>query len=72
MNYTVIFSWDEEAEVWVATSPDVIGLVLESNSLDALMRRVKDAVPELLKLNSQKIANTVSFVCSRTETIVCI
>lgn len=53
MNYTVLFTWDEEASVWVATSPDVTGLVLESESLDSLMNRVKDAVPELLELNSQ-------------------
>lgn len=69
MNYTVFFSWDEEADVWVATSPDIIGLVLESDSLDALMDRVKDAVPELLKLNSQRTANTVSFVCNRTQSM---
>ncbi len=58
MNYTVLFTWDEEASVWVATSPDVTGLVLESESLDSLMNRVKDAVPELLELNSQKPASS--------------
>lgn len=66
MNYTVLFTWDEEASVWVATSPDVTGLVLESESLDTLMNRVKDAVPELLELNSQKPANVISYVCNRT------
>ena len=30
---------------------DVLGLVLESGSLDALMERVRLAVPELLRLN---------------------
>lgn len=70
MNYTVFCTWDEEASVWVATSPDVIGLVLESESLDALMERVKDAVPELLELNSQKPANIISFVCNRTQPMV--
>ena len=67
MNYTVLFTWDEEASVWVATSPDVTGLVLESESLDSLMNRVKDAVPELLELNSQKPANVISYVCNRTQ-----
>lgn len=70
MNYTVLFTWDEEANVWVATSPDVMGLVLESESLDTLMQRVKDAVPELLKLNSQKPANVISYVCNRTQNMV--
>lgn len=69
MNYTVLFTWDEEASVWVATSPDVTGLVLESESLDSLMNRVKDAVPELLELNSQKPANVISYVCNRTQTM---
>lgn len=70
MNYTVLFTWDEEANVWIATSPDVIGLVLESESLDTLMERVKDAVPELLELNSQKPARVISYVCNRTQYMV--
>ena len=69
MNYTVLFTWDEEASVWVATSPDITGLVLESESLDTLMNRVKDAVPELLELNSQKPANVISYVCNRAQSM---
>lgn len=70
MNYTVLFTWDDEANVWVATSPDIIGLVLESESLDTLMNRVKEAVPELLELNSQKPANVISYVCNRAQSMV--
>ncbi len=70
MNYIVFFAWDDEASVWVATSPDIIGLVLESESLDSLMMRVRDAVPELLALNSQKPANVISYVCNRTQSVV--
>lgn len=70
MNYTVLFTWDDEASVWIATSPDVIGLVLESESLDVLMNRVKDAVPELLELNHQEKANIISYVCNRTQSMV--
>ena len=69
MNYTVLFTWDDEANVWVATSPDIIGLVLESESLDILMNQVKDAIPELLELNSQKPAKVVSYICNRTQTM---
>lgn len=47
------FFWDNETEVWIATSDDVPGLVLESESLDDLLKHVKDAVPELLFLNDQ-------------------
>ncbi len=67
MNYTVYFTWDEEANVWIASSPNVIGLVLEDDSLDRLMNRVKEAIPELLELNAQEPAETVSYVCNRTQ-----
>ena len=69
MNYTVLFTWDDEANVWVASSPDIIGLVLESESLYILMNRVKDAIPELLELNSQKPAKVVSYICNRIQTM---
>ena len=46
--------WDGEAAVWIATSGDVPGLVLEDRSLMALLRRVRQAVPTLLELNFDK------------------
>ena len=52
MNYIVNLAWDAEASVWVATSDDIPGLVLESGSFDALLERVRFAVPELLELNT--------------------
>ena len=39
---------DDEAGVWVATSEDIPGLILESEGRDALMKKVCRAVPELL------------------------
>ena len=51
MVYKIKFKWDDEASVWIATSKDVPGLVLESGSFDALIERVKIAIPELIKLN---------------------
>ena len=51
MEYIVKLIWDSEAAVWVATSDDIPGLVLESGSFDALIERVRFAVPELLELN---------------------
>ena len=47
----ISLNYDEKASVWIAESDDVPGLVLESGSLDALIERVKMAVPELLELN---------------------
>ena len=43
--------WDEDACVWVATSDHVPGLVTESSSLDDLMRRCEQLIPDLLKMN---------------------
>ena len=53
MDYKIRFLWDDEAAVWVATSEDVPGLALESGSFDALVEKVRYAIPELLELNRQ-------------------
>ena len=70
MEYHVTLNWDNEAEVWYATSEDIIGLILESESMDSLIKRVKMAVPELLELNKQKPAKTICFLAQpRLEAI---
>lgn len=51
MELLIKLTWDPTACVWVAESDDVPGLVLESGSFDALIERVRFAVPELLELN---------------------
>ena len=48
-----MIQWDADAAVWIATSEDVPGLVLESGSFDALLERVRYAVPELVELNEE-------------------
>jgi ClpP class serine protease len=63
--YVIDFQWDAEAQVWIATSADVPGLVLESGSFDALIERVRYAVPELLELNG--IENKNLPLCIRSE-----
>ena len=63
--YNINVLWDAEAAVWVATSEDIPGLVLESGSLDALTERVKNAVPELLALNGGMGGE--ASVCLRSE-----
>lgn len=49
MNLTIIF--DPDANVYIATSPDVRGLVLEAATLDEIYREAEIAIPELLRLN---------------------
>ena len=51
MEYTINLTWDNEANVWTATSDDIPGLVLESGSFDALLERAKSAIQELLELD---------------------
>lgn len=43
--------WDDEACVWVATSDDVPGLVTEAKTFEALLKKLRTMVPELLELN---------------------
>ena len=70
MNYVVNLIWDNEANVWIAQSEDIPGLVLESGSFDALIERVRFAVPELLELNNVNSAPVVTFMSQREERIV--
>ena len=56
MEYTIRMTWDEEAQVWIATSEEIPGLVLESGSYDALIERVRQAAPEIIALNGQESA----------------
>lgn len=55
MDYIITLLWDTEASVWVATSEDIRGLILEGGSLDVLIKKIRLAVPELLKLNNQPL-----------------
>lgn len=43
--------WDDEAQVWVATSEDVPGLATEAPSWDKLIPKLKVMIPELLDAN---------------------
>ena len=67
MEYIINLTWDPEAGVWTATSDDVPGLVLESGSFDALLERVRFAVPELLALNHANSPLSSTFRSERHE-----
>lgn len=70
MEYIINLIWDNDTNVWVATSDDIPGLILESGSFDALLERVRFAAPELIELNSPKKSPYVlSFVSNRHERI---
>lgn len=53
--------WDDEAEVWVATSDDVPGLVAEADTTEALLEKLHVLIPELLEANGYPDGESVSF-----------
>jgi predicted RNase H-like HicB family nuclease len=63
MNSLVVHAfWDAEAEVWVAHSEDVPGLVTGAKTLEALMAKLEVVIPELLELNApQVIENPIPY-----------
>ncbi|WP_088892865.1 DUF1902 domain-containing protein [Leptolyngbya ohadii] len=72
--YHVSAFWDEEAEVWVATSEDVPGLVTEADTIEELSQKLRDLVPELLLSNHVISANysgaiAIQLTCQRQELI---
>ena len=69
MEYTVNFLYDDEAEVWIATSEEIAGLVLESESYDRLIEKVKLAVPELLELNGQPAASKLNVTSDKRQLV---
>ncbi len=70
MEYKVKISWDAEASVWIATSDDIPGLVLESESFDKLLAETRSAAPELLAINRPESAVTnILFLSERRESI---
>jgi len=50
-NFSIYYRYDKEAGVWIASSQDIRGLVLEDASLGVLTEQVNAAAPELLALN---------------------
>jgi len=50
-HYKIEAFWDQEAQVWVAESSDILGLVTEADNLDLLTNKLKQMIPELLAAN---------------------
>jgi hypothetical protein len=54
---TIDARWDGEASVWIATSNDVAGLVVEADTWPAMIEEVKLVLPELLELSGERSNN---------------
>ena len=50
---TIQACWDDEAGVWLATSDDVPGLIVEAESWPAMLNEVQLILPELLELTAR-------------------
>jgi hypothetical protein len=53
--------FDDEAKVWIATSTDVPGLVVEDESLEKLLDKVGELIPILLAENGYAPSTKGSF-----------
>ena len=51
VQFTVRAFWDNEADVWVAESDDVPGLITEADTVERLIAKLQIMVPELLEAN---------------------
>jgi len=51
--YLIHARWDEEAQVWVASSDEVLGLCTEADSIPTLIGKLQVMLPELLQANGQ-------------------
>ena len=51
---TIQARWDGEASVWLATSQDVPGLVVEADSWPAMIEEVRIVLPELLEVSGER------------------
>lgn len=61
--------WDDEAEVWIATSEDVPGLCVEASTFDELVAVATELTPELLELNHVEISGPVSLHITAERTM---
>ncbi|MDQ1270189.1 MAG: hypothetical protein QG618_1499 [Thermodesulfobacteriota bacterium] len=60
--YFIRAEWDDEADVWVASSEDVLGLATESATLEGLIEKLKVMIPELLEANGEDVEQETPFV----------
>ena len=58
--------WDPEASVWIATSDDVPGLVVEADTWATMIEETKLVLPDLLELSGER-ANNLSLTFRAEE-----
>jgi len=69
MVFKIKLIWDEG--LWHTEADEKLGLTLESESFDALVERVKIAVPEMAELNYGYVGDIqISFEVERKDNLV--
>jgi Domain of unknown function (DUF1902) len=53
--FNVTILRDEEAQVYVATSEDLVGLVVEAPGIDELLEKINQVLPDLVEGNGFEI-----------------
>ncbi len=67
--------WDPEANVWIATSDDLPGLVTEAETVEALQQKLSVMIPDLLEANGStatEIRNIPMNLIARREAMISI
>jgi Domain of unknown function (DUF1902) len=52
--YKIDAKWDADANVWIATSDDLPGLVIEADSWRTMLKEIELTAPELIELSSTR------------------
>jgi len=50
--YKIDAKWDADANVWIATSDDLPGLVIEADSWRTMLKEIELTAPELIDLSA--------------------
>ena len=65
-NISIQARWDGESSVWIATSLDVPGLVVEAESWPNMIEEVRLVLPELLELEG-RVGKTLALTFKAEE-----
>lgn len=50
-SYSVKCDWDADARVWYVSETDIPGLATEAATVEAMTRKLRSLIPEMLALN---------------------
>jgi predicted RNase H-like HicB family nuclease len=68
--------WDSEAQVWVASSDDVPGLITEAETLELLKAKLYVMIPELLEANGvlaeDKLREIPLSLTAHSQEVICL